>query len=640
MSSVRIEALSLPMADTGPVDPLPPVAGPPAAPYRLSTEDLPAEVVRNAAQGRPRTIMPYLVQDGYSRSRHPGELSTVVLDNGVLRATFVPELGGRLWSLTDLRDGRELLYRNPVYQPANLALRNAWFAGGVEWNIGTRGHSPTTCSPLHAAVLTGPGGVPMLRLWEYERLRGAVFQVDAWLPEAADALRVHVRIRATAPDPTFMYWWSNTAVPEDVRVLAPAERAFCTSYDGRIEARPVPVQGGVDRSYPLRNEHTGDYFFDTSGVSRPWIVALDERGRGLAQTSTARLVGRKLFVWGTSTGGRHWVDWLSPGNTGYAEIQAGLAATQYEHLAMPAGAAWSWLETYGPVTVDPAVAHGDWATAVSHVDGQLAAAVPPARLDAELAEAVRLADAPPQRRVCAGSGWGALERRRRGAGWCDETGTPFGDDTLGPEQEPWVALLAGGALPDADPATPPVSYPGGAGSEPDWAARLADLPGWLAAYHRAVLAHQCGDDTTAAEQYRESLAAAESPWAARGLAVLATAEGRHDAAAELLTGAYAAATWCRQLAAEAGEALLAADRPADALALIDSAPAEVREHGRIRLLTVRAALAAGTPDRAREILAAGLEVADLREGETALNALWTAAFPDRPVPPEYDYRMH
>ncbi|MEV0838710.1 DUF5107 domain-containing protein [Actinocatenispora sera] len=640
MSRVRIESLSLPKADIGPVNPLPPVAGPPATPYRLSIEELPAAVVRNAGHGTPRTLLPYLTQDGYSRSRAPGELATVVLDNGVLRATFVPELGGRLWSLVDLREDRELLYRNPVWQPANLALRNAWFAGGVEWNIGTRGHSPTTCAPLHAALLTGPGGVPMLRMWEYERLRGAVFQVDAWLPDGADALRVHVRIRATAPDPTFMYWWSNTAVPEDVRVLAPADRAFCTSYDGTIRARPVPVQDGVDRSYPLRNEHAADYFFDTVGVARPWIVALDERGNGLAQTSTARLVGRKLFVWGTSTGGRHWADWLSPGNAGYAEIQAGLAATQYEHLPMPAGASWSWLETYGPVTVDPAVAHGDWAAAVSHVDGQLAAAVPPARLDAELAEAVALADAPPAERVWSGSGWGALERHRRGAGWCDETGTPFGDDTLGPEQRPWLAVLAGGALAPADPATPPASYVGGAGSEPDWAARLAADTGWLAAYHRGVLAHQQGDGETAAREYAASVAAAESAWAVRGLGLLAAADGRAGEAADLLVRAYRSARWCRQLAAEAGEALLAADRAAECLAHLDAAPTGVREHGRIRLLTVRAALAAGQPDRARSILSDGLEVADLREGETSLDGLWRAAFPDRPVPPEYDFRMH
>ncbi|MCZ7665985.1 MAG: DUF5107 domain-containing protein [Chloroflexi bacterium] len=44
--------------------------------------------------------------------------------------------------------GRELLAKNPVFQPANLALRNAWFSGGIEWNIGAIGHSP-----LHLCAL-------------------------------------------------------------------------------------------------------------------------------------------------------------------------------------------------------------------------------------------------------------------------------------------------------------------------------------------------------------------------------------------------------------------------------------------------------------------------------------------------------
>jgi uncharacterized protein DUF5107 len=627
VSTLRVDSVRLPVAGIGPVNPLPPVAGPPAAPYRLGG-GLPAEIARNAGYGTPRTLLPYLVQDGYGRHREPGALKVAVLENGVLRASFAPELGGRLWSLVDLRTGRELLYRNPVFQPANLALRNAWFAGGVEWNIGTRGHTPFTCAPLHAARVEGPGGVPMLRMWEYERLRGTVYQVDAWLPAGAGALRVHVRVRNTTDATAPVYWWSNTAVPERVRVLAPAERAFCTSYDGSVVVRPF----AEIESYPPRNPHAGDYFFDTADTGRPWIVAVDDAGAGLAQTSTGRLRGRKLFVWGAAAGGRHWVDWLSPGNSGYAEIQAGLAATQYEHLPMPAGAAWSWLETYGPVRLDPDAAAGAWPDAVAHAAAVLATAQPPDRQEAELAEAVALADRPPVESLHDGSGWGALERHRRGTGWCDESGTPFADRTLGAEQRGWLALLERGALPDADPADPPPSYVGGAGSEPDWLARLAQQPGWLAAYHRATLAHQAGDDRVAASAYRESLACAESAWAHRGLALLDGDVGR-------LRRAYRLAPDCWQLAVEAGDALLAADRPADALSLVDSVPAGIRDHGRIRLLEVRAALASGEADRARDILTAGLVVPDLREGEESLDTLWLQAFPGTEVPARYDFRM-
>ena len=63
-----------------------------------------------------------------------------ILENDILRATFLLGFGGRLWSLFHKPAGRELLTVNPTIQFANLALRNAWFSGGVEWNIGTIGH--------------------------------------------------------------------------------------------------------------------------------------------------------------------------------------------------------------------------------------------------------------------------------------------------------------------------------------------------------------------------------------------------------------------------------------------------------------------------------------------------------------------
>ena len=53
---------------------------------------------------------------------------------------------------------------------------------------------------------------------------------------------------------------------------------------------------------------------------------------------------------------------------------------------------------------------------------------------------------------------------------------------------------------------------------------------------------------------------------------------------------------------------------------------------------LRALLADGQADTARALLDVGIEVPDLREGET-LGALWRAAFGDRPLAYHYDFRM-
>ncbi|MEG1104021.1 MAG: DUF5107 domain-containing protein, partial [Oscillospiraceae bacterium] len=80
--------------------------------------------------------LPYRMQDRYTRSEKMVSVKTIVMENEYLKATFLPEFGGKLWSLFSKDENRELLYVNPIMRPANLANRNAWTAGGIEWNLG------------------------------------------------------------------------------------------------------------------------------------------------------------------------------------------------------------------------------------------------------------------------------------------------------------------------------------------------------------------------------------------------------------------------------------------------------------------------------------------------------------------------
>jgi hypothetical protein len=91
---------------------------------------------------------------------------------------------------------------------------------------------------------------------------------------------------------------------------------------------------------------------------------------------------------------------------------------------------------------------------------------------------------------------------------------------------------------------------------------------------------------------------------------------------------------------EAILAALEADDPMAALALVDTSPPWLGSSGRLRLLAARAALAGGDRTRAAQILSGGIEVPDLREGETSLSDLWRDMYQDQPVPERYDFRMH
>ncbi|NUK94429.1 DUF5107 domain-containing protein [Streptomyces lunaelactis] len=650
-TTVRRTVLTLPAAPVGPPNPLPALR-PLDEMHSLderARQGLPRDMARQIGYEPLRTLLPVRVLDGYGRERTPTRLDAIVIENERLRATVLPGLGGRIHSLHHKPAGRELLYRNPVFQPADFALNGAWFSGGIEWNIGATGHTTLSCAPLHAALVPAPDGGEMVRLWEWERLRDLPFQVDLWLPADSDFLHVGVRIRNPHERPAPVYWWSNIAVEEheSTRVIAPADEAWHFGYERSLRRVPVPDFQGADRTYPLRSEYPADYFYDVPAEARKWIASLDEGGRGLVQTSTDILRGRKLFLWGSGRGGRRWQDWLTePGTTGYAEIQAGLARTQGEHIRLDGGEEFSWLESYGPLAADAATVHGDdWSAARAEVGSRLSEALPREAVDAAYEAWRPYADAEPAETLATGSGWGALEVLREGH---KLPGTPFEESTLGEEQAPWRELLRTGVFPEPRRVTPP----GPSLVAPHWRDMLETAPADpLAEYHLGVAQWHAGDLAQAVRSWERGLELAPSRWPLlRCLAVADQQGGNAERAAERYAEAFddlcedrrddgdswTAATVA--LGREAIAALLAVRRTAEARDVWSRLRPSVLERGRFRLIDAQLLLAEGRAAEARAVFDAGFEVADLREGAEILGEVWSA-LTDEPLPDAYDYRM-
>jgi hypothetical protein len=623
VASVELSTLTLPTASVT-VDPLPPLRQASdlhsalIADRALVTDGIDEEMADNLAYGHVSSLLPYLRQSHYGRDLIEIEHPTAVLGNDRVQATFLLGQGGRLWSLVDLATGRELLYANRALQPGNLALRDAWFAGGVEWNLGTTGHHPLTCEPLHAARISLPDGTPGLRLWEYERLRELVVQLDAWLPDGADQLAIMITISNVNAHDVPAYWWTNTAVPQTpgTRVLAPAVAAYRFDYTQVLRRVPMPVDAGLDRSYPSRSPHAVDYFFDLDQLQRPWIAAVNGDGYGLLQTSSARLRGRKLFAWGTGSGGRHWQEWLSPLGGEYLEIQGGLARTQLEHLPLPAGERWSWLETFGSLQLDPAIAHGPWTEAITTMTSELAGRAD--WFDQQADVGLGLRDQPLGARLQRASGWGALEVRRRaaiGEPWIDPPGTPFDSDDLGPEQEPWADLL--GRREPGWAGEPPTSYQ----TAPGWRSLLEHATGPYAELQRGVARWAGGDRLGAVDAWEQSLRAQPSAIGWRNVAV-AFADDDQERALTAYREARSLDPSLTSVIIEQLELLITLRRWAIVLAEVDLLPAEQRAEPRIALCEARAAVALHDVERAGRILEPGLVLPQLREGADLLGQLW------------------
>lgn len=632
MTELRFEGYTMPAADLGPLNPLPNLAGQPDPHSNIKIDpSVTAEEAQYMGFGKVAGILPYMIQDGYNRVKKDRTFNAAVLENEHLIATFLPELGGRLWSLIDKHENRELLHCNPVFQPADLALRNAWISGGVEWNIGMTGHHPYTVSQMFAAKVQLSDGTPVLRMYEWERVRRAAYCIEAYLPEGSRFLMVRMRIYNTLKEEIPMYWWSNMAADEaeDVRVLVPADKAFQFGYGGKLAKVAIPQVGDTDVSHSTQIRNSVDYFFDVPKDQRKWIAALNDDGKGIVQTSTSRLIGRKLFVWGQGPGGKRWQSFLAKEGCAYIEIQSGLAHTQMECLPMPAETCWDWLEAYGKMEADPALTHGeDWDAAWRNVDDKLEEMLPDAWMEEELIRLRTELDGTDAEIVTRGGGWAELEQLRLAKeGKTMPIGALDYSGSMGAEQAPWLELLEKGALPCPAPEETPVSYIVG----PAWREMLeASVASgasdhWYGLMQLGVMRFYEGDVDGAVAAWNASLEKAPSCWVLRNLAAACRLNGDIQGEADYLVKAMAVKNDVTRLAIECAKALLTAERPEELVAIIEKTPEAIRSLGRIRFLLNSAYLAVGRVDEVIAALEEGITIDDMREGEVTLTDLWFKA---------------
>ena len=626
MTELRLEPYIIPAADLGPENPLPMFrAANPDAEIDFEAHNIPEEDRPGLGWQTGQRVLPYRVQDGYNRKQRPRAFVSVVLENEFVRATVLPEIGGLVTSIVHKPLGREMLYCNPVFQPGNLALRNAWVSGGIEWNTPHLGHHYLTCSPIHAARVMGVGGDPVLRLYAWDRVKCFPYQIDLHLPSGSRFLFAHVRLINPHDYEMPMYWWTNMGVPEypGGRVLCPAD----TTYKG-LTVVDCPVIDGLDYSYCTGINNAYDLFFRIPEGHRPWEAIIDEDGRGLIHTSTWRLKGRKLFAWGMGPGSRRWNDYLSVPENPFQEIQAGLAYTQSHSVPMPAKTEWAWTEALGYLESDPEITHSlNWQEAYAEAERLLEVMLPRDAVDCFHEEAAAVARRCPDEVLFRGLGWGALENRRCAAAQ-QEGGIPeelpFDDTDLGPEQEPWLALLEDGCLPARDPLEDPGQYQ----TQEQWRALLEDSlangkgDNWLAWLHLGVMKLEADDPEGAQEAWHESLARAENAWALRNLSVLESRAGNRDAACGLLARALVVGPVVPALAAEYARLLLEMERYGALQDLLDGLPESVRSHERLRLVAARVALHFDRFEEVEEVLEE--DFATIQEGEVTLTELWFA----------------
>lgn len=630
MTELKFSTMTMPGANLGKESSVPPL-------FPISREhwervyELDEEDGQFTDFGWTENILPYRHQDLFDRALEPQTFKTAVLENDNLKAVFLPELGGRLWSLYDKNARRNLIYENDCFRPGNLALRNAWCSGGVEWNLGMVGHTPFTCEQIFTARLHDTDGTPVLRFYAFERVREVFYQMDFLLPEGSKVLLCRFRIKNPSDRTVPMYWWSNIAAYEDKswRVIVPATEEYT---NGPHNKETIPVRrDGVDISYPTNVETSRDGFFKIPPQKRKYIAYVSPGGEGFFQTSTSRLRGRKLFVWGQGPGADTWQNWLTDKAGRYIELQAGLGQSQYEHIPMPPRAAWEWAEAYGPIeNADPQKIMGDnWDEANSEIQDRIEDCIGEKWLEDFLIRSKKdFALVPAEEVIFSGSGWGALEKIKREYKKQTPMESHLDFGKTGREQQFWLDLMKKGICRTPSPEEIPESYM----ISDEWKKYLikavsgTESENWYAHYLLGTIYMYEREYEEALNMYRKSVALRESPWGYYGMA-LAYYFLKEDPSA--IYAMEQALELCRDditLARDYCKMMNALGNYDNIRRIYNTLGEKVRKDPKIRYFYANASCRCGDIETAEEIIYAngGLQIPDMREGEESLTDLWFA----------------
>lgn len=579
--------------------------------------------------GKRSTSYPYRQYNCYNRRLAQKDMKTAVLENDYLKAVFLPELGGRLWSLYDKRTGKNLLYTNDVIRPSNLAIRNAWVSGGVEWNISMIGHTPFTMDQIFTAVLKDESGNPVLRMYEYERVRKVTYQMDFWLEEESEFLNCRMRIFNQTAEVVPMYWWSNMAVPEHEggRIIVPAKEAYTNRTD-MVYKVEIPYVDGVDISHYKNIPKQVDYFFNIPKESEKYIANIDKDGYGLLHMSTSRLQSRKLFSWGNNEASDNWQDFLTEEAGRYVEIQAGLGKTQYGCIPMAPHTAWEWLEFYGPVQASSEALDAPYEQAEKELGDIVKKHFQTMHPEQKLALTKTLAKKKGEL-VYTGSEYGAFENVIRSYGKEPVLSEHLDFSAVSEEYKKLEGFLKSGVFPEYPATAAPHDFI----LDDTLKKRLSETidgpnkDNWYAHYQLGLCYYNEEDFVNAEKYLSLSNEISRNPWALHALAALELRNENYGQASSCITAGYSYVKEDLSYLKETWRILLMCRSYDTLISMYRELPDEFAAEPRVHFGYL---LALSHTGREREVLdymeSTEFVLDDLRECEDTLGTLWSKCY--------------
>lgn len=275
-------------------------------------------------------LYPYHSFDGMSAEPEPRTWDVVVLENDYIKVFVLPEAGGKIWGAIEKSTGNEFIYRNEVMKFRNIALRGPWTSGGIEFNFGVIGHTPSTAAPVDYVTVVNADGSVSCFVGTIDLPSRTEWRVEIRL--SPDKAYVETRALWSNPTPVeqpYYNWMTAAAFATDDLVMSIPGNSYL-GHSGEAMAWPVDSEGrdlavydnnrfGRSKSYHVVGKYAdyfGGYYKDQGYGFGHWAEYSD-------------MPGQKLWLWSLARDGGIWEDLLTDTDGQYIEFQAGRLFVQY-----------------------------------------------------------------------------------------------------------------------------------------------------------------------------------------------------------------------------------------------------------------------------------------------------------------------
>lgn len=281
----------------------------------------------------------------------PQTYKTVELENEYLKLTYIPEFGGRIFSVYDKVRRREMFYRNDVIKPAHYNPRGSWQQSGMELTGPHDLHMLTLHGEPYWSnrVMRSAGGSASLYIGESDPVYHMKVNLIATLHPGVAAIDISVFCYNTRDGRMPQMFWISAALPGTPKTefIYPMTR---TIGHTTAEIADWPVFNGVDYSWDRNNKNMLgvfgiDIYDDFQGAYQ------HDTGYGVFRYADRRVVqGMKMWTFGYGPSSkvyeRGYTDKAGP----YVEVQSGRMVWDGHYEWVEPHKFETWHERWVPVS--------------------------------------------------------------------------------------------------------------------------------------------------------------------------------------------------------------------------------------------------------------------------------------------------